>query len=55
MTTSGADMWVYSVSEWCSPHQAYFQLYLSALMTYSISRLSISCSHVGSRAAGPGR
>ena len=30
MTTSGEDMWLYSVSEWCSPIQAYFQLYLSA-------------------------
>ena len=30
MTTSGEDMWLYSVSEWCSPIHAYFQLYLSA-------------------------
>ena len=33
MTTSGADMWLYSVRLWCSPNQAYFQLYLSASMT----------------------
>ncbi len=40
---------------WCSPTQAYFQLYLSASMTYAISRLNISCSHSGSWAAWPGR
>ena len=51
MTTSGADMWLYSVNEWCSPTQAYFQLYLSASTTYWISRVSISCSHAGSWAA----
>ena len=26
MTTSGADRWLYSVSEWCSPNHVYFQL-----------------------------
>ena len=30
ITHSGADMWEYSVSAWCSPYQAYFQLYWSA-------------------------
>ncbi|MEZ5238789.1 MAG: hypothetical protein R2716_07510 [Microthrixaceae bacterium] len=25
-TVSGADMWLYSVSPWCSPIQTYFQL-----------------------------
>ena len=30
ITHSGADMCEYSVSAWCSPNQAYFQLYWSA-------------------------
>ena len=28
--TSGADRWLYSVRQWCSPNQANFQLCLSA-------------------------
>ena len=54
MTTSGADMWLYSVSAWCSPNQAYFQLCLSAKITYSASRISSVCSSSVSWAAGPG-
>jgi len=37
-------MWLYSVSEWCSPNHAYFQFERSAAMTYSASRCSIVCS-----------
>ena len=44
----------YSVSEWCSPSQAYFQLCLSAKITYSASRKSIVCSISVWWAAGPG-
>src|SRR4051794_12617046 len=54
MTTSGADMWLYSVRAWCSPNQAYFQLCLSAWMTNPASRINCSCSLAGSWAAGPG-
>ena len=44
----------YSVSEWCSPSHAYFQLCLSAKITYSASRKSIVCSISVWWAAGPG-
>ena len=54
MTTSGADMWLYSVSAWCSPNQAYFQLCLSAKIAYSASRMRCECSHSVSWAPGPG-
>ena len=55
ITTSGADMWLYSVRAWCSPNHAYFQLLRSAATVYSISRMSISCSHAELWAPGPGR
>lgn len=54
ITTSGADMWLYSVSEWCSPNHTYFQLCLSALIARSISRFSARCSEGRSCAAMPG-
>ena len=47
-------MWLYSVSAWCSPNHAYFQLCLSAKIVYSTSRISAVCSEQGSWAAGPG-
>ncbi len=47
-------MWLYSVSEWCSPNQAYFQLCLSAATTYSAWRNSSRCSISVEWAAGPG-
>jgi hypothetical protein len=55
MTTSGADMWEYSVRPWCSPNHTYFQLKASAWTAYWISRISIVCSDSVSRDAGPGR
>ena len=55
ITGYGADMWLYSVSPWCSPNQAYFQLWRSPSTAYSASRMSIRCSESGSCAAGPGR
>ena len=54
MTTSGADMCEYSVSPWCSPNQAYFQLCLSAKTANFASLKSSVCSSSVSWAAGPG-
>ena len=54
MTTSGADRWLYSVRAWCSPNQTYFQLWRSAWMASSISRMRAVCSDSLSWAAGPG-
>ena len=54
MTTSGAEMWEYSVRAWCSPNQTYFQLCLSACTAYDASAMSMACSLWVSWAAGPG-
>ncbi len=54
MNTSLADMWLYSVSAWCSLIHTYFQPWRSAHSTRSASFSSARCSASESWACGPG-